>query len=98
MVTMTKEYNRNYYTANRERFLSKYNPTDYCEACSCSFQHKYVKRHLATKKHQECVLLHQKQLADPHPNATKDRFEQIEAARATVKTLLLQIAKMEKNV
>lgn len=98
MVTMTKEYNRNYYTANRERFLTKYNPTEYCEACSCSFQHKYLKRHLATKKHQQCVRIYQKQLADPDSSTTKDKFEQIEAARATVKSLLAQIVKMEKNV
>lgn len=94
MVTMTKEYNRNYYTANRERFLSKYNPTEYCEVCSCSFQHKYLKRHLATKKHQQCVEI-QKQ-RDTH--TSENRFEKIEAARATVKTLLSKIAEMEKNV
>lgn len=94
MVTMTKEYNRNYYIANRERFVTKYNPTEYCEACSCSFQHKYLKRHLATKKHQQCVEIRKQR--DEH--SSKNRCKEIQEARATVKNLLSKIADMEKNV
>ena len=52
MVTMSNEYQRNYYQKNKEKYKHNYNRTEYCEHCECLIKSRYRSRHFKTKKHQ----------------------------------------------
>jgi hypothetical protein len=87
MVTMTKEYNRQYYHNNRDKFLTKYNHTHYCEVCNTLLQKKYRNRHEATAKH------HKKVNQSTGPPAS----QQVSTIRQEIKSLLATIATLEKE-
>ena len=91
MVTMSKEYQRNYYQQNKGKFTTKYNGTEFCEQCQCVFKRKYRARHLQTKKH-----LHN--LEQRHEMPPAEVAAEVDEKRSKVKLLLSQIKVLESEV
>lgn len=51
MVTNSKEYMRAYYSKNKDKYRTKYNPEHFCTVCNCTMKIKSRGRHFKTKKH-----------------------------------------------
>ena len=53
MVTNSNEYMRAYYSKNKDKYRTKYNPEHFCTVCNCTMKIKNRYRHVKTKKHLE---------------------------------------------
>ena len=51
MVTNSNEYMRAYYSKNKDKYRTKYNPEHFCTVCNCTMKIKNRGRHVKTKKH-----------------------------------------------
>lgn len=51
MVTNSNEYMRAYYSKNKDKYRTKYNPGHFCTVCNCTMKIKNRYRHVKTKKH-----------------------------------------------
>ena len=89
MVTMSKEYQRNYYQQNKGKYI-RYNSTEFCEQCQCVYKKKYRARHLRTNKHRRNA---EEQPVRPIAEVAVD----IKQKRDEVKQLLSQIKNLEKK-
>ena len=94
MPTNSKEYMREYYHKNREKFLCKYSGTYYCAACDITFQRSYLNRHNRTDKHKINVALCTS--ATPAINE-KETFEEIQSLRDEIKSKLKQVHQLEAS-
>lgn len=85
MVTMSKEYMREYYRKHKAVYSTRYNTTVFCEHCSSTFQSRNRKRHEGTLKHQN-ALVHQR-------TCTTDA---IDALRQQIKAAVHDLNVLEK--
>lgn len=83
MVTMSKEYMRNYYLKNKEKYKGKYNKEFYCEHCNSTMKMKHRSRHLKTKKHLDNV------------NAAQTPSTEAESLRQQIKELVAAVRVLE---
>lgn len=95
MTQMSKEYMKEYYQRNKERY-ARYNYSMYCEACSTLVPRSYWLRHCRTAKHKGAV-------ASPRAvdiNAVKHHqlCEKLEGYKAKVKKLLSKIKMVEADL
>ncbi len=94
MPTNSKEYMREYYHKNREKFLCKYSGTYYCAACDTTVARSYLKRHNRTEKHQMNILMCKS--ATPKLNPVEN-YEKIKTLRDEIKVKLTQVHRLEKE-
>lgn len=86
MVTMSKEYMREYYRTHKEIYSTRYNTTVFCEYCSSTFQSRNRKRHEGTLKHRNAV-------ATPQTCTT----DAIETLREHIKAAIRNLNELERQ-
>ena len=86
MVTMSKEYMREYYRKNKAVYSTRYNTTVFCEHCSSTFQSRNRKRHEGTLKHRNAV-------ATPRTCTT----DTIETLRGHIKAAVRNLNELERQ-
>jgi len=89
MVTMSSDYQKNYYKKNKIKYSTVYNKTHTCELCDCIFTKSYMARHLKTKKHIE----KSKNVKPEH--SMEEVSEAVKQRRLEVKVLLKEIKQLE---
>jgi len=94
MVTNDKEYMRNYYHKNREKYLCKYSGTVYCPDCDTMVVKSYLTRHNRTKKHILNSTRKEEEHSMQQQNATKV-YDQVQELRNDIRLKLNQVHRLE---
>ena len=96
MPTNSKEYMKEYYHKNREKFLCKYSGTYYCAACDVTFQSSYLNRHNKTENHKLNVMMNNN--GNKNTNNDEETFKKIKFLRLEIEMKLKEVKKLEATV
>ena len=92
MPTMSKEYMRNYYHKNKDKYKARYNQLKVCEHCQVAVTAHHWSRHCRTAKHKRAVE------GKPSPEQREAVLKEMDEMKTEIKVLLQDLKKLSKTV